>query len=117
MAGLCRQCDVRPIYEADAILCEECYEETRQNHQHKIAEDAEGKKFGHKVLLVIGAIAIVFLIARCHSPGNDLSEGLPASDGRAYDELRARGYSESEARDAAPSVRRLCEAGGGTDCS
>jgi hypothetical protein len=37
-------------------------------------------------------------------------------DERAYEELRKRGFSEQEARDAAASTRRLCEAAGGTDC-
>jgi hypothetical protein len=115
-SGLCRQCGFRPVYESDAILCEDCYEETRQSHQQKIAADNTAKKSGHKVLWVLGIIAVLFIIGRCASTSSDQSSNTPASDQRAYDELRANGYSESEARDAAAGVRRLCEAGGGTDC-
>lgn len=37
-------------------------------------------------------------------------------DSRAYEELRDRGFSESEAREMAPSISRLCRETGGTDC-
>lgn len=43
-------------------------------------------------------------------------ETLPSEDRRAYDELKAKGYSDSGARNAASAIRRLCEAGKGTDC-
>lgn len=37
-------------------------------------------------------------------------------DRRAYDEVRRRGYSDSEAKQIAPDAKRLCQAVGGADC-
>ena len=82
-SGLCRQCGFRPVYESDAILCEDCYEETRQSHQQKIAADNTAKKSGHKVLWVLGIIAVLFIIGRCASTSSDQSSNMPASDQRA----------------------------------
>jgi hypothetical protein len=37
-------------------------------------------------------------------------------DRKAYDTLRDNGYSDSQAKDAASSIRRLCEAAHGRGC-
>ena len=50
------------------------------------------------------------------SPEADGREALPQEDRRSYDALKARGYSDTDARAAAAAVRRLCEAGKETDC-
>lgn len=41
---------------------------------------------------------------------------LNNEDRKAYDSLRSRGWVDSEAKEAAPATRRLCEAIGGNDC-
>jgi hypothetical protein len=41
---------------------------------------------------------------------------LNKEDRKAYDSLRSRGWVDSEAKEAAPATRRLCEAIGGSDC-
>jgi hypothetical protein len=43
-------------------------------------------------------------------------EALPSEDRRSFDALKARGHSDSDARNAASALRRLCEASKGTDC-
>ena len=43
-------------------------------------------------------------------------EALPKKDRRSYDALKDKGYSDADARQAAAAIRRLCEAGKGTDC-
>ena len=43
-------------------------------------------------------------------------EALPKEDRRSYDALKAKGYSDTDARQAAAAIRRLCEAGKGADC-
>lgn len=41
---------------------------------------------------------------------------VAAEDQRSYEELRGRGYSERDAREAAPSAHRLCQQSGGENC-
>ena len=64
-SGLCRQCGFRPVYESDAILCEDCYEETRQSHQQKIAADNTAKNSGFS-----GS-------SRCYSSSGDALRRVP----------------------------------------
>lgn len=79
------------------------------------------RKQTHPAIIVIviigGIVAFGALISQC-SAHEEVSASpiVSGKDQRAYDELRRQGYTDGQARDAAPSIRRLCEAGGGTDC-
>lgn len=63
-----------------------------------------------------GFLVILLVTPFTHSTGTANRSPTSDRDRAAYDGLRQRGMSERDAAKAAPSVRRLCEAAGGTDC-
>ncbi len=65
---------------------------------------------------ILAAMILADLLLRSCSPSRSSGPAIPYEDRRAYDELRKRGYTDSEARESAPSLRRLCQAADGTDC-
>lgn len=69
------------------------------------------------VMWGIGLFVVLGVIGQCMDDGgSSTSNYIPSEDRAAYDALRDNGYTEQESRDAAASIRRLCEAGGGSDC-
>lgn len=66
----------------------------------------------------IGLFFVLGIVGQCMDDGgsSEPSNYIPSEDRAAYEALRDNGYTEQESREAAGSIRRLCEAGGGTDC-
>lgn len=63
-------------------------------------------------VLFLAALISIVSLTRC-DPGAARAPAPPmvsAEDQRAYEAMKAAGYSEPEARQAAPAVRELCEA-------
>lgn len=125
--GRCVRCKWRQS-QPGSVLCEECLlpEHTPSSAASqpihaasKAQTNAANQQRGMGcVLWGIGIFIVLGLIGQCMNSGGRTtpSTRVPSEDRAAYNELRGRGYSEKESRDAAGSIRRLCEAGGGTDC-
>lgn len=66
---------------------------------------------------ILGALMVGCVAAGSGHRGEWASrDGISGQDRAAYDTLRAQGFTDHDARTAAPAVRRLCEAAGGSDC-
>lgn len=121
-ARLCRICKFRPRSELESLWCDECRAEKAVPvkliaparvpiaNVKRVRKNTAGAITGAVILLFV----VLALVGQC-LPDRPTStvEGL---DKKAYEQLRSRGYSDNEARQAAPSVRRLCEQSGGKDC-
>lgn len=75
-----------------------------------------GKAVGLFALSCIPTLVIVGILGLLAWAGDGDGYARPSSDQRAYEALRARGFSDAEARKLAPSIRKLCESQGGDDC-
>lgn len=125
--GMCRSCGFRKPYAQDAIWCEECVAEKRGAGGRSntrvstlaVAAKADQSTGITVTLAVFGILTILFLIGKCTGSSDAPSAGyggVANSDRAAYEALRDRGYSDQQAKEAAPAIRRLCETGGGQAC-
>lgn len=122
--GRCVRCKWKAAEEGK-VFCEEC---SQPAHTPSLAAsrprrasknvDAPKAMNGAVWLIGFGCIALLALAGRCSDDGSVApGDRIAAEDRKAYEALRSGGYTDREAREASSSVRRLCEAGGGSDCS
>lgn len=100
IATYCQPCSTR--YDATTIVCPQCGAGT-------FAVDKKPNSWGW--IIFASLLVLMFFASIAQS-----SQGGSGSNDAAYDALRERGFSDKSARDAAPAVKRLCNAGGGRDC-